>query len=110
MSGTGGLTEIITIDRETTDPTGEADPTFIEIGRLRAEVKPLRASESERAGALRTISVYSFRVLSRAVRSIGVAPEHRIRWGDLLFNIREVRLPAPQEPFAEIIAETGVAL
>ncbi len=110
MAGTGALTEIVAVERETTDPAGEADPTFIEIGRLRAEVKPLRASESERAGAVRTLSVYSFRVLNRAARAIVIAPDHRLRWGDLVFNVREVRLPSPQEPFAEIIAETGVAL
>lgn len=110
MAGVGRLTEIISVDQETTNADDEDAPTFLEIGRLRAEVKPLRATEAERANAVRTVSVYQFTVLARAAAAIGVTPQHRIRWGSLEFNVREVRTPPPQVPFLDIIAETGVPL
>lgn len=106
----GSLRELIHIDCETNAPDAEDEPLWLEIGRLRAKAEPLRASEQEREGAVRTIQVYQFTCLTRAVKAIGVAANHRLRWGSLSFNVREVRTPDDGKTFVAIIAESGVTL
>lgn len=112
--GVGDLDQVVAIDRETTTAGAEIEPTWSEIGRARAAVTPLRATESEREGALRTVQVYQFRVHSGAARAIGIAAKDRLRWlthpsaPATAYNIREVRMPSTAVPFLDIIAESGV--
>ena len=102
----GTLTETIAIDVE----DGQGDAEWREICRMRAAVKPVRASEAEREGALRTVQVYLFKVLTSALRAMPVTASHRIRWKGTSYNVREVRSPVDREPFTEIVAESGVTL
>lgn len=107
----GRLREVIRIDAETAqDEDDEAVPAWTEIGVMRAEARPVRASETEREGALRTVQVYLFTVLTSERRRVGVSSLHRIRWGSMAFNVREVRVPSDNVALTEIVAETGVTL
>jgi head-tail adaptor len=107
----GRLTEVIAIDREDPPADEEGDPFWVEVARMRASAKPVRASEAEREGAVREIQVYLFTVLTSALRSAPVsATGHRLRWKGRAMNIREVRRPVDQEHFTEIVAESGVGL
>lgn len=106
----GSLKEVIGVDAETNAVDAEDEPTWMEIGRMRAAVKPLRATETERQGSIRTMKVYQFWCLTRAVKAIGVTANHRLRRGSEFFNVREVRMPDDTTTFVEIIAESGVTL
>lgn len=75
-------------------------------GEIWASVLPLSASESERHGKARSLSVYRFRVLTEAISAIDVTPAHRLVWGGRIFDVREVRAPPPSSPFTDMIAET----
>lgn len=107
----GRLSEVIAVEIE--DGQGadaELAPIFREIGRMRADVRPVRASESEREGAVREVQVYLFKVLTSALRAVPVSSTgHRIRWQGRAYNVREVRSPVAREPFTEIVAESGVS-
>lgn len=107
----GRLSETIAIEIE--DGQGaddEVPPIFREIGRMRAGVKPVRASESEREGALREVQVYIFTVLTSALRAMPVtSTDHRIKWNGRAYNVREVRTPIARDPFTDIVAEAGVS-
>ena len=107
----GRLTEVIRVDVEVGQAPDEIAPIYREIARFRAEVKPGRATESEREAAVHEVQVYIFKVLTSALRAAPVtAVGHRIRWAGRTFNIREVRTPVAREPFTDIVAEAGVSL
>lgn len=106
----GKLTEVVAVDVEDGQGIDEIEPIFREVARMRAEVKPVRATESEREGAVRDVSVYLFKVHTSALRATPIAAvSHRIRWAGRIFNIREVRAPMAREPFTDIVAEAGVS-
>lgn len=103
------MREVIGIEAE--DGRGDDDETearWTEIATMRAAVKPVRASESEREGAMRTVQVYLFQVHTADLRTVAVTARHRIRWGQIVLNVREVRHPPANDPITEIVAEAGV--
>jgi head-tail adaptor len=107
----GPKREVIIIDAEQAQADGdEIEPLWTEIARMRAEVTPVRASETEREGALRTIQVYLFAVHAAAHRAANVTSAHRIRWGGRIFNIRETRVGMTNSMDVEYVAETGVTI
>lgn len=109
--GLGRLREVIVIDREVPQVDGaELEPSWVELGRLRAAPQPVRASEGEREGAVRTIQVYLFTVIAADLRRLAPTTRDRLRWNGWEFNIREIRLAVTSEPMTEIVAETGVTL
>ncbi len=105
------MTEVIAIDAELAPVGADRDPAWTEIGRMRAAVKPVRASENEREGALREVQVYLFSVHTPALRAVPMtAAAHRLRWNGKVYNVREVRGPIARQPYTEIVAESGVTL
>ena len=111
----GNRSEIVAIDAAgplLADGGGGGVSTWSQIGSLWADVKPQRATEAERAGAERTLSVYLFTVLTVDARALGLDPAHRLRWSDpvsgreRVFNIREVRAPKYRQAELEIVGET----
>ena len=102
----GKLTQIVYVDEEVAQEDTELEPIWSEVGRLRAAVKPVRATESERAGSQRQTQVYLFTVHTAALRAMPVASTtHRFRWSGRAYDVREVRDPEPRVPFTEIVAE-----
>lgn len=106
------MTEIVALDIEDSQGEDEGDPVWREVvPRLRAAVKSVRASDAERDGAVRDIQVYLFRVYAAALRETPIsASRHRLRWLGRAYNVREVRVQGAREPWAEIVAESGVTL
>lgn len=107
------LAEIITIERETLTDDGDGHThtsAIATLGTMYAAVKAVRASESERQGALREVHVYLFTVHAAEVRELDIRSRDRIVWSGKAMNIREVRLGPAREAFAELVAEWGVTL
>lgn len=112
----GKRSEIVTIEAKAVpvaDGGGGFSPAvWSPLGKLWADVKPQRATEAERAGAERTLSVYLFTVLSIDARAIGLDPAHRLTWLDPIagrvrvFNIREVRASKLSAHDLDIVGET----
>lgn len=75
------------------------------VGELWASVLPLNASEAERLGKARTLTLYRLRVMTEAVAELGVSTTHRARWEGRVMNIREVRTPPASSIFTDLIAE-----
>jgi head-tail adaptor len=105
-----GMTALLTVERETVDSGIDSDEQqdWASVGSVRAEVKPIRFSESERQGAMRTTKGYLFRVYTAAVRQLAITEADRFVWDGITFNIREVRIPEARTRFTEIVAEAGV--
>lgn len=78
------------------------------IATFRAEVRPLRFSESEREGAVRAVQGYLLVLHTSTVRAHTITAADRVLWNGRTLNIREVRDPEPGVRFTEIIAESGV--
>jgi head-tail adaptor len=106
-----GLTAVLTVQRETVDTGIDSDEQQVwsTVGKLRAEVKPLRFTEDERQGAMRTVKGYLFRVYTSAVTAMSLTESDRLLWNGLTLNIREVRSPDARIRFTEIIAEAGTS-
>ena len=71
-------------------------------------MKTVRASETERQGAVRTLSVCMFSADSKSVSARGVTTSDRLIWRARAYNIRELRAAKSIVPDIDIIAETGV--
>lgn len=100
----------ITIERESTSLAADSDEeqVWASIGTIRASLKPLRFSDAERQGAVRTVKGYLFECYAGEIRALAVTEVDRIVWGDETLNIREVRMPDERTTFVEIVAEAGV--
>lgn len=106
-----GMTAVVTLQREAEhlDPESDEAQDWREAGTFRAEVKPLRFTEDERQGAMRSVKGYLFRVYTSAVNALSITEADRLVWNGLTLNIREVRLPEARVRFTDIIAEAGVS-
>ncbi len=101
---------VCTLQRDGSDIgiDSDEDQEWTTVDTFRAEVRPLRFSESEREGAVRAVQGYLFIVHTSTVRALSITAADRIQWNGRTMNIREVRDPDPGVRFTEIIAESGV--
>lgn len=108
----GERDELITFERptETRRAGGGRDVSVATLGQAWANAEWVRGSESDAQGAVRTVSVYRFTVLSAAVDAMAVTTQDRIAWNGDTYNIRERPRRLRGSPDTEIIAETGVTL
>ena len=76
-----------------------------------AKVKTVRASEDETQGGLRQVQVCLFTIRRQVAALLDAAggTALRILWNGKNYDIREIRLGPPSEPFTEIAAESGKA-
>lgn len=111
MPGAGDLDELISIERQTRtgDGGGGATVSWAEVTKMWARAQWLRGGEGERQGAVRELAVYRFTVLSEAVTSAALTTSDRVVWNGEFYNIRERPRRQADQPFTDIIAETGVA-
>lgn len=106
MTGAGALDQRVRIDKPTRNDDGQggAALTWSEHATVWAAIRPLRATESERQGAVRAVNVHMFTIRRR----MDISADMKLVWTGEDFNIREVRRPRSHEQFLEIIAEQGV--
>ena len=74
-----------------------------------ASVKPVSANEAEQAGRKASATTY----IIEAVRNETFTTEDSLVWltaGELVMNIREIRLPSKRTSLMTIVAESGVTL
>lgn len=107
----GPKTELVAFTRESRTPDGYGGyaRSVTTVGELWAEVKPQRATEAERAGSLREMTVYLLTCHAEAVRALGIDHTTLATWNGRKLNVREVRLGASRTADCDIVAEFGVA-
>ncbi len=107
--GAGARAEPVTLQRltRTSDGMGGGVETWADVGLIWCDIKPLRASEAERQGAVRSLSVYQFSADAMSVKAKAASPSDRLVWQGRAYNIRELRTPKSAMPDIDIIAETG---
>lgn len=101
---------VCTLQRDTSDIgiDSEEAQAWTTVGTFRAEVRPLRFSESEREGAVRAVQGYLIVTHTSTARALAITAADRVLWNGRTLNIREVRDPDPGVRFTEIVAESGV--
>lgn len=106
----GPKTELVAFVAEsrTADGYGGYARTTSTVGEVWAEVKPQRATEAERSGAVRELTVYLITCSAEAVRALGITHAMRAIWNGRTLNIREVRLGPSRTADCDIVAEYGV--
>lgn len=107
----GPKTELVSFSRESRTPDGYGgfSRTVTTVGELWAEVRPQRATEAERAGSVREMTVYLLTCHAEAVRALGIDHTVIATWGGRKLNVREVRLGPTRSADCDIVAEFGVA-
>ena len=101
---------VCTLQRDSSNLGIDSDEaqTWTTAGTFRAEVRPLRFSESEREGAVRAVQGYLIITHPSTARALAITAADRVLWNGRTLNIREVRDPDPGTRFTEIIGEAGV--
>jgi head-tail adaptor len=91
------------------DGSGGAIPGWRLWRRVSARVQTVRASEDETNGGLRQVQVCLFTIRRPVAAALDAAggSSMRITWRGKHYDIREIRLGPPSEPFTEIAAESG---
>lgn len=109
MSGAGARCQPVALQRLTRTPDGAGGATeaWADVATIWCDVKPLRASEQERQGAVRALSVYQFSADAMTVAAHSTTTADRLAWSGRVFNIRELRTPKSSVPDIDLIAETG---
>lgn len=77
-----------------------------------AKVQSVRASEDETQGGLRQVQVCLFTIRRQVAVALDAAGGSalRILWSGKYYDVREIRLGPPDQPFTEIAAESGKAV